>query len=60
MAEYKMLVVFKTVQQVFVEANSDEEAEDITSKLIAEGLDNCESAEILSDIVDVWIDNVYE
>lgn len=60
MAEYKMLVVFKTVHQVFVEANSDEEAEELTNKLITEGLDNCESAEILSDTIDVCIDNVYE
>lgn len=60
MAEYKMLIVFKTVYQVFVEANSDEEAEELTNKLIADGLENCETAEILNDTVDVWIDNVYE
>lgn len=60
MAEYKMLVVFKTVQYVFVDANSDEEAEELTNKLIADGLENCETAEILSDTVDVWIDDVYE
>ena len=60
MAEYKMLVVFKTVQYVFVEADSDEEAEELTNQLIADGLENCETAEIINDTVDVWIDEVYE
>lgn len=60
MAEYKMLVVFKTVHHVFVEANSDEEAKELIDKLLAEGLDNCETAEILNDTIDVWIDEVYE
>lgn len=60
MAEYKMIVVFKTVQRVFIEASSDEEAEELIGRLIEEGLDNCDTAEIVNDTIDAWIDEVYE
>lgn len=60
MAEYKMLVVFKTVYHVYVEADNDQEAEELALKKIQEGLDDNYGVWLLSDTTDISIDEVYE
>lgn len=60
MAEYKMLVVFKTVHHVYVEAEDDQTAEELALKKIQDGLDEDNGVWLLSDDIDISVDEVYE
>lgn len=57
MPEYKMLVVVKQVSYVFVEADNDEKAEELAWQKYQEDGDD---VELLSDTIDITIDEVYE
>lgn len=60
MAEYKMLVVLKTVYHVYVEADDEQTAEELAFKKIQDGLDNDYGVWLLSDTTDITVDEVYE
>lgn len=57
MAEYKMLVTFKEVYCVFVEADDDEAAEELALQKVRDG---DESVECVTDTLEVVIDGVYD
>ena len=60
MAEYKMLVVFKQVYHVYVDADNDESAEELALKKINDGLDEEDGVFVLTDDIDISVDEVYE
>ena len=55
--EYEMLVTFKEVYRVYVEADDEDAAEELAWQKVN---DDSDDVELLSETVDITVDNVYE